>query len=155
MKTLIENHIRTIKDKFVLELWNKRNFESADNIFTSEFITESIGLDPGNWASIHGKGPESMKHHIKWWLEILPDAIMKVLEITASEDKSISNWELRGTMKKAVFGVKPTNKEVIISGCTVSIYQGEKINLNKTLFDRLGFLQQINVLPPSVEIFKE
>ena len=149
-----ENHIKTVEEKFFLELWNKRNFASADDIFTNDFITESIALESSNWTSIHGKGPESMKHHVQWWLDIIPDAKMKVLDIAASKDKVISNWELRGTMRKAVFGIKPTNKEIIIFGCTISIFQGDKISLNKTLFDRLGFFQQINVLPASSELFK-
>ncbi|MFI5152450.1 MAG: ester cyclase [Chitinophagales bacterium] len=150
----IENHINTVKEKFFLELWNERNFVSADDIFTNDFITESIALESSNWTSIHGKGPESMKHHVKWWLDIIPDAKMKVLDIAASNDKVISSWELRGTMKKAVFGINPTNREIIIFGCTVSIFQGDKISLNKTLFDRLGFLQQIDLLPASSELFK-
>jgi hypothetical protein len=150
----MNNRIGIVRDKFFSELWNQRNFASADSIFTDDFITEAIALEPSNWASIHGKGPESMKHHIQWWLDILPDAKMSVIDIAASGDKVISNWELRGTMEKAVFGVQPTHREIIIFGCTVSVFLGDKISLNKTLFDRLGFFQQINVLPPSSELFK-
>ena len=150
----MNNRIGIVRDKFFSELWNQRNFASADSIFADDFITEAIALEPSNWASIHGKGPESMKHHIQWWLDILPDAKMSVIDIAASGDKVISNWELRGTMEKAVFGVQPTHREIIIFGCTVSVFLGDKISLNKTLFDRLGFFQQINVLPPSSELFK-
>jgi SnoaL-like polyketide cyclase len=154
MEDEIQRRIRIVKDKFFLELWNERNFASADDIFTNDFITESIALEPSNWTSVHGKGPESMKHHVQWWLEIIPDAKMKVIDIAASNDKVISNWELKGTMKKAVFGIKPTHREIIILGCTVSMFEGDKISLNKTLFDRLGFLQQMNVLPASSELFQ-
>jgi steroid delta-isomerase-like uncharacterized protein len=150
----IENRISTVRDRFFPELWNQRNFGAADYIFTDDFVTESIALEPSDWASIHGTGPESMKHHIRWWLDIIPDAKMRVIDIAGSEDKVISNWELRGTMEKAVFGVPATHKGIIIFGCTVSIFRGEKISLNKTLFDRLGFFQQINVLPPTGELFK-
>jgi SnoaL-like polyketide cyclase len=154
MEDEIQRRIRIVKDKFFLELWNERNFASADDIFTNDFITESIALEPSNWTSVHGKGPKSMKHHVQWWLEIIPDAKMKVIDIAASNDKVISNWELKGTMKKAVFGIKPTHREIIILGCTVSMFEGDKISLNKTLFDRLGFLQQMNVLPASSELFQ-
>jgi hypothetical protein len=149
-----EDCVSTVRDKFFAELWNQRNFACAGHIFTDDFITESIAMEPGNWASIHGYGPESMQHHVRWWLDILPDAKMNVLDIAAAENKVISNWELRGTMKKAAFGVEPTNDAIIIYGCTVSFFRGEKICLNRTLFDRLGFLQQINVLPPSSDLFK-
>jgi hypothetical protein len=79
---------------------------------------------------------------------------MSVIDIAASGDKVISNWELRGTMEKAVFGVQPTHREIIIFGCTVFVFLEDKISLNKTLFDRLGFFQQIDLLPPSSELFK-
>jgi SnoaL-like polyketide cyclase len=154
MSHQIEYCLSIVQNKFFSELWNERNFAVADDIFTGDFITESISLESSNWASIHGRGPESMKHHIQWWLDTIPDAKMKIIDITASEEKVISSWELRGTMKKAVFGIEPTHREIIIFGCTVSIFLGDKITLNKTLFDRLGFLQQLNVLPASSELFK-
>ena len=148
-------HIKIIKDRFFRELWNEQNFAIADNLFTDDFITESIAPEPSNWVSIHGTGPDSMKHHIKWWLEIIPDTKMEVIDIAATGYKVITNWELRGIMKGEIFGAKPTDQAVHILGCTVSIFQGDKISLNKTLFDRLGFLQQINVLPPTEKILKQ
>ena len=150
-----DSHIKIIKDRFIKELWNEINLATAEDIFTDDFITESIALEPSNWVSMHGTGPGSMKHHIKWWLEIIPDAKMKVIDIAARGDKVIMNWELRGTMQGKIFGVSPTNQEVLILGCTVSVFQGDKISLNKTLFDRLGFFQQINVLPSTSEMLKE
>jgi predicted ester cyclase len=140
---------------FFQELWNERKLNIADNIFSTDFITESIGLEPSNWESTHGKGPNSMRHHIEWWLTIIPDAKMEVIDIVGSGDKVITNWKLTGTIKGVIFGVEPTNREVFIFGCTVSIFQDNKIALNKTLFDKLGFYQQINVLPPTSEIFKK
>lgn len=150
-----DNHIKIVTDSFFKELWNSKNFPCADDIFTDNFMTESIALEPSNWISIHGKGPGSMKHHIKWWLEIIPDAKMKLIDIAATGNKVITNWELQGTMRGEIFGVKPTNQKIQIVGCTVSVFQGDKIALNKTLFDRLGFFQQINVLPATEKIVKQ
>jgi SnoaL-like polyketide cyclase len=150
-----QSHIKIIEDRFFNELWNAKNLETAEDIFTNEFITESISLEPSNWVSMHGKGPSSMKHHIKWWLRIIPDARMRVIDIAAIGNKVITNWELEGTMQGEIFEIKPKNQGVHIFGCTVSIFQGYKISLNKTLFDRLGFFQQINVLPPTEKIAKQ
>jgi len=148
-------HINIIRDCFFNELWNEKKLQVADNIFTDDFITESIGLESSGWASIHGIGPTSMKHHIMWWLDIIPDAKMKVIDITATGDTVITNWELRGTMRGTIFGINPTNQQVHIFGCTVSYFQGDKINLNKTLFDKLGFFQQISILPSTESILKK
>jgi SnoaL-like polyketide cyclase len=155
MTNKTDTNIKIINDHFINELWNERNLAAADSIFTNDFITESIALEPSNWVSIHGTGPSSMKHHVNWWLKIIPDAKMEVIDIAGTGNKVITNWELRGTMQGKIFGVSPTNQEVIIFGCTISIFQGDQIRLNKTLFDRLGFFQQINILPPSKEILKE
>jgi len=155
MTNKTENNIKIIKDNFINEIWNERNLAIADSIFTHDFITEAIALEPSNWVSMHGTGPSSMKHHVDWWLKIIPDAKMHVIDIAATSNKVITNWELRGTMQGKLFGVSPTNQEVIIFGCTISIFQNDKIRLNKTLFDRLGFLQQINILPSSQEMLKE
>ena len=151
----VEMHIKTVRDSFFNEIWNEKIFATAKKIFTDDFITESIGLEPSNWASTHGTGPGSMKHHIEWWLQIIPDAKMQVIDIAATGNNVITNWELRGTMRGEIFGVSPTNKEVHIFGCTVSIFKDDKIWLNKTMFDRLGFFQQIEVLPSTEAILKQ
>jgi predicted ester cyclase len=151
----VEMHIKIVRDCFFNELWNEQNLATAENIFTDDFITESIGLEPSNWASTHGTGPSSMKHHIEWWLQIIPDAKMRVIDISATGNNVITNWELQGTMRGEIFGVSPTNQEVHIFGCTVSCFQNDKISLNKTLFDRLGFFQQINILPSTEAILKK
>ena len=155
MTSKADNHIKIISDHFISELWNEKNLGAADSIFTDDFITESIPPEPGNWVSTHGTGSNSMKHHIIWWWKIIPDAKMQIIDIAATGNKVITNWELRGTMRGEIFGVSPTNQEVAILGCTISIFRGDKIRLNKTLFDRLGFFQQINVLPSLKEILKE
>jgi hypothetical protein len=151
----LETHIKIVRDRFFYELWNEKNLATAENIFTDDFITESIGLESSNWSSTHGTGPGSMKHHIEWWLQIIPDAKMQVIDIAATGNSVITNWELRGTMQGEIFGVRPTNQHVHIFGCTVSIFKGDKIYLNKTMFDRLGFFQQINILPPMETILKK
>ena len=99
-----DNHIKIIKDLFFSELWNEKKFATADNMFTDDFTTESIAPEPSNWATIHGTGPDSMKHHIRWWLEVIPDAKMEVIDIAATRFKIITNWELRGTRKEKFSG---------------------------------------------------
>jgi len=155
MSNEADNHIIIVNDYFFNEIWNEKNLAIADSIFTDEFVTESIAFEPGNWVSMHGKGPDSMKHHINWWLQIIPDAKMQVIDIAATGNKVITHWELRGTMQGEFFGISPRSQKVTIPGCTVSIFEGDKIRLNKTLFDALGFFQQMDILPPTKEILKK
>ena len=138
--------IKIIKEQFAQALWNEQNFEVAHQIFTDNFITESINYNPTTWEEAHGKGPESMIHHIKGWLEIIPDAAMKIIEANENDDSVIETWELTGTMKGPMMGVEPTNQKLTISGSTVSIFEGNKIKINKTLVDVYGLLHQIGAV---------
>ena len=138
--------IETVKNVFATSLWNNRQFEVAPNLFHDDFVTLPMAGGAGNWVDMHGKGPESMVHHIKWWLEILPDAELHIQDIAVNADTVIENWVLKGTMKGALLGVQPTNQLIKIHGCTVSIFEGKKIKLHKTLLDKFDLMQQIGAL---------
>ncbi|MFY0629374.1 MAG: ester cyclase [Flavobacteriaceae bacterium] len=138
--------IRVIKEQFAKALWNDKNFEVAYQIFADEFVTESINYNPTTWEDLHGKGPESMIHHIKGWLEVIPDATMKIIEANENENSVIETWELSGTMKGSMMGIEPTNQQITIVGSTVSIFEGDKIKMNKTLVDVYGLLHQIGAV---------
>lgn len=141
-----ENKIEMIKENFSQALWNERKFEIAHEIFTEDFITESISNEPVDWIGMHGKGPESMIHHIKWWLEILPDAQLNIIEAVEGENMIMETWELTGTMQGELAGIAPTGKPVKIMGATVAYFEGDKIRLHKTILDRYGLMQQIGGL---------
>ncbi len=138
--------ISIVEDKFIEALWNERKFEVADEIFTEDFYTESFTFKPGNWIDVHGKGPESMIHHIKWWLTILPDAQLEVIDLVGHGDTVIQTWELTGTMEGALLGQAPLHKRLIIKGSTVLLFQEDRIKMNKTLLDRHGLMLQLGVL---------
>src|SRR5436305_14284996 len=114
----MNNQIKIIEEAFFARLWNERALKVADKIFTDHFVTESIGLDKGNWIESHGRGPESMKHHIKWWLDAIPDIRFEVIDIASTEDTAVYHWKAKGTMKGAMYGVKATNGAITIFGLT-------------------------------------
>lgn len=139
------NKSALIQEKFAQGLWNERKFELADTLFTLDFYTEAMANPPGNWIEMHGKGPKSMVHHIQWWLKILPDAKLTIIDIVENDQTVIETWELRGTMQDSLLGRAPTNKPLKVLGCTVSYFEGEKIKLHKTLLDKFSLLQQLGV----------
>lgn len=137
------NKIAIVQDLFFQKLWNDRKMEVASEIFTEDFWTESEAHQPSDWVIAHGKGPASMIHHIEWWLKILPDATMNLVEAVEDEDKVIYSWILEGTMKGNLLGQEPNNQRLKILGNTVSYFEGNKIKKNKTLLDKYGLMQQI------------
>ncbi len=77
---------KAIARRFINELWNQRKYEVADEIFTEEFVTETISNNPVPWE---GKGPESMKHHIQHWLTSVPDLMFHLDNLIADQNQFV------------------------------------------------------------------
>lgn len=135
-----------VEQKFIQELWNEKNFETASEIFLNDFHTQSMSFEPSNWIEMHGLGAESMIHHIKWWLGIIPDAKMLINSIAENGDTVLITWKLVGTMKGEILKQLPNNKLLEIPGCTEILFEGKKIKMNKTLLDKYGLMKQIGAL---------
>ncbi len=146
------NYIAIIESKFVYELWNRKNLAMTEELFTDDFVTEPIPFEQNAW---HGQGPQSMRHHVQQWCHVMPDIKMQLKAIGSYDNSVLYHWEFRGTMTGPFFGIPPINKEVVALGFTISYFEGEKIKLNKTLWDKLHFMQQLNVLPALADIIQK
>jgi predicted ester cyclase len=75
-----------------------------------------------------------------------------VIDITATGNTVISNWQSEGNAIKAMFGTEPTGQKIQIAGMTVSYIKEDRIIMNKTLIDSLGLFQQIGILASTAEL---
>ena len=142
---------KAIARRFINELWNQRKYEVADEIFSEEFVTETISHHPVPWE---GKGPESMKHHIQHWLVSVPDLQFHINNLIADENQIVIHWNATGTSEQPFMGIPATGKPIKLLGVTISLVENGKIALNQTILDTLGFLQQLEVLPDSKAIIE-
>ncbi|WP_339366879.1 ester cyclase [Calothrix sp. 336/3] len=133
-------------DKFVELLWNQRQFDLADELFLDNFIARPFAHQP-MWD---GTGAESMKHHIHGWLEGLPDLQMQPLNVMVQGNQSFVRWEITGTHKGFLYGLPPTGKIIKGKGITFFEVENGKILELQTLFDALGLMQQLHVIPDAV-----
>ena len=138
--------------RFIDELWNQRKYEVADEIFAKDFVTNSISNEPTAWE---GKGPESMKNHIKHWLVAVPDMQFTAHQVIADEEHFVIHWSAVGTNLSPFMGIPATGKPVNLLGMTISQIKDGKITLNQTIVDSLGFLQQLEVLPDNATILSQ
>ncbi|MGB8698883.1 MAG: ester cyclase [Thermosynechococcaceae cyanobacterium] len=132
-----------IVEKFVERLWNQRQFELADELFPDDFVAEPIAYQPF-WQ---GTGPESMKHHIQEWLAGVPDLKMHTIAMIAQDNHVWSRWEIVGTHRGILYGLPPTDKRIRALGITLFEIENNQIRTLRTLFDGLGLMQQLDVLP--------
>jgi steroid delta-isomerase-like uncharacterized protein len=137
-----------IVETFVELLWNQRQLALADELFPADFVAEPIAHQP-LWQ---GTGPESMKHHIQEWLEGLPDLHMHTVSMMVQDNQVWSRWEMTGTHNGILYGIPPTGKPIKALGITLFEIEDGKIRSLKTLFDGLGLMQQLEVLPDAATL---
>lgn len=134
---------RLVIEQFVEQLWNQRQLNLADELFPDDFVARPFAHQP-MWD---GVGPDSMKHHIQEWLAGVPDLYMNAINVMVQGNQSFVQWEMTGTHTGVLYGVPPTGKSIRALGITFFEIENGKIRELQTLFDALGFMQQLDVLP--------
>jgi steroid delta-isomerase-like uncharacterized protein len=134
---------REIVETFVEKIWNQHQLALADDLFPADFVAEPIAYQP-HWQ---GTGPDSMKHHIQEWLEGVPDLHLNTIAIVTQDDRVWLRWSMIGTHKGVLYGVPPTGKPIVALGITLFEIENNQIRSLKTMFDGLGLMQQLGVLP--------
>lgn len=132
-----------ILETFMEKLWNQRQLELADDLFPVDFVAEPIAHQP-IWE---GTGPESMKHHIQEWLVGVPDLQMKPIATVIQDAHIWVRWEMTGTHSGTLYGVPATDRPITALGVTLMEIEDHKIRTLRTIFDGLGLMQQLGVLP--------
>jgi steroid delta-isomerase-like uncharacterized protein len=140
-----------IVETFVEELWNQRQFKLAETLFPADFVAEPIAHQP-MWQ---GMGPESMTHHIQEWYEGVPDLQMKAIATLVQGDQVWMQWEITGTHDGILYGIPATGNTIKALGVTLIQIKDNKIRTLRTIFDGLGLMQQLNILPDAVTLIRE
>ncbi|WP_404788024.1 ester cyclase [Altericista sp. CCNU0014] len=141
---------REIVEIFVEQLWNQRQLALADDLFPADFVAKPIAYQ-SLWQ---GTGPESMKHHVREWLAGLPDLQMNTIAMMVRDDRVWSRWEMTGTHEGTLYGIPPTGKTIKALGVTLFEIADNKIRSLETIFDGLGLMQQLDVLPDAATLIE-
>ena len=137
---------KAIVQRFFDEVCNARKLEVANELFSADhtYSDPSIpGIPPG---------PEGQKQLVTTYQTAFPDAHWHVEEMIAEGDKVVTRWTGRGTHKAELQGnppIPPTGKEVAVPGIWIHRIAGGKIVESWNVWDTLGMLQQLGVIPSS------
>lgn len=136
-------YAREVVETFVEKLWNQHQWRLADDLFPADFVAEPIA----HQSSWQGVGPENMNHHIQEWLEGVPDLHMTAITTIAQDNHVWVRWAIIGTHQGVLYGIPPTGQPIRALGVTLFEIANNQIRTLKTLFDGLGLMQQLAVLP--------
>jgi predicted ester cyclase/heme-degrading monooxygenase HmoA len=109
------------------------------------------GIIADDYAGPNGtKGAEGFEAPIQVLLKAFPDAEWTIDEIIAEGDKVVVSSHWHGTQTGPFQQIKASGKAVSNSGIVIYGFKDGKIISSNVLTDRLGFLQQLDILPQNM-----
>ena len=125
--------------RFYEEMNNGRHNEIAPELFTADHVMHDPQV-PG------GVGPEAMAEVVATYQEGV-DGHWGIEEMFSADDRVVVRWTGSGTHVGEVNGIPPTGKKIRVDAITIHRMQGGKIAESWEVWDTLGFLQQLGVVP--------
>ena len=120
-------------------LFNKKQFGRLSKIISADY-TNPQG----------GKGVEGFQKSILGLAKAFPDAQWKAEEIVADSNIVVVKQKFSGTQTEPFQNIQSANQHVSVDGiATYKLLDGTVI-FSHVLTDRLGFLQQLGVLPTDI-----
>jgi steroid delta-isomerase-like uncharacterized protein len=129
--------------RFFEEVCNARNLGVADELFTANHTYH----DPSS-PSI-GRGPEGMKQLMSTYQTAFPDAHWNIDAMLVTEDGEtvVTRWTGSGTNTSDLPGIPATGKKAMVPGIWIHRFSSGKIVESWNVWDTLGMLQQLGVVP--------
>lgn len=132
---------KTVVRRWFEEVCNGRKAAVADAIFTSDHQYH----DPSSPGI--AVGPEGMKHLAATYYTAFGDAHWTIDEMIAIDDTVVTRWTGAGTHTRELNGIPPTGRRVTVPGIWVARIRDGKIAESWDVWDTLGMLQQLGVVP--------
>jgi len=132
---------KALVQRWITEFFNQGKLELADEMFAPEFVQHDPGT-PGDF-----RGPEGAKRYVETYRTGFPDVTLTIEDMVAEGDKVVTRWSGRGTHTGDLPGLPATGKTVNVSGIQIDRFANGKVVENYLVWDALGMLQQIGVIP--------
>lgn len=127
--------------RLIDEVWNRRAFDAADELFAPEAIIYESGV------ALPGAGPAAVKQLIGAICTAFPDIRTTIDDMIAAGDKVVLRWSSLGTHQDVIQGIAPTNKKVAANGIAIYRFADGEVVEEWMNTDQLGILKQLGVVP--------
>ncbi len=139
-----EEH-KAIARRWSEELWSKGAFAVADEIIAPTYVRH----DPGD--PFAAEGPEGVKLLVMGLRAQMPDLHITIEDMIAEGDQVVSRYTATGTVTGGFMGRAPTGKQTRATAIQIFRIVDGKIVESWANRDDLGLLQQLGVVPLSVQ----
>jgi hypothetical protein len=125
-------------------MWSEPNPSIADEIVDANYAPE--------WIHIDKRGPEQIKHEIKYFRSVFPDLKYEIVETAALADRIWIRYKAKGTQLGSAWGFAPTGKTVEFDGATILYIQNGKVVNRWGAFSFYDILTDLGLVPPLWEL---
>jgi steroid delta-isomerase-like uncharacterized protein len=122
------------------EVWNKGNLKALDEIFAP-------GASNHNPNIPTAPGPEGVKQVVSLYRSAFPDIHFTIEQEIAEGDFVVQRISATGTQRGDLPGIPATGKGGKVTGIVINRFEDGKIAEGWAIFDQLGLLQQLGVVP--------
>jgi steroid delta-isomerase-like uncharacterized protein len=125
--------------RFYEEMNNDRKLDLAGELFTNdhEFHDPQVPT---------AQGPQGVADSVRVYQESV-DGHWQIEDLFSAGDKVVVRWTGSGTHNGELNGIPPTGKPIKVDAITIHRMAGGKIAETWEVWDTLGLLQQIGVVP--------
>lgn len=110
------------------------------------YASEFVGHHPGapDWI-----GLESVKLIVRMTRDAFPDFTETIEDVVAEADRVVTRFTSTGTHLGALRGLAPTGRRIWMAEMAIFRVARGRIVEKWGLFDRLGMVQQLGIMPPA------
>jgi len=125
--------------RFFEEVWNKGNFQAADQIVAPDYVDHD--------AITSKTGPEGVREEVSLFRNAFPDLIFAIEDVITEGDKVVTRISATGTHKGDLAGIPATGRRGAITGIVITRYESGKAAEAWVHFDFLGLYRQLGAIP--------
>jgi predicted ester cyclase len=127
-------------------MWSEPNPDLADQLVAPEYAPV--------WVHIDKKGPEQIKHEIKYFRSVFPDLRYEIVETASLPDRVWIRYRAKGTQRGSAWGFPPSGKSVEFDGATILYIRNGQVIDRWSAFSFYDILTDLGLVPPLWELRK-
>jgi predicted ester cyclase len=137
--------IKTLARTTIEELFDRGHAGYLDEVSQLSYI----GHDPTRASSV---SLDDEKQIAESFRAGFPDLRCSVDDVITEGTRCVCRWRMTGTHQGSFLGFAPTGRRVSFQGITEMRFLGERLAEQWTLYDCLGLLHQLDMLPSLEEM---
>jgi steroid delta-isomerase-like uncharacterized protein len=132
--------LRALFQRYIDELWNKGEFDAADELFTPDHVYHDPQL-PGL-----ARGPDGVRQRVGYYQRVFPGQVVALEDWVVQAGKTTCRWRYEGIYRGDLGSRPGSGQRVVIPGVDICHYGDGRISESWVQWDRAGVFEQINTV---------